>query len=156
MAWIHAGPAQVFRVFQRQCKLFAWRRDHAAPARVPRVSRTSRACGSTAAEKRCGPVIVLRGSTQVLQEARGSIVLQSLVLFFCIVHDTESFLSGQLHMAGHHEAWGHAGPARVPRVPRGSHAGPTRVPCGSHTPFGFFKILLRREGGSRCWTCVGL
>ena len=35
---------------------------------------------------------------------------------------------------GHHETRGHAGPARVPRVPRGSrgsHAGPTRVPRGS-------------------------
>ena len=49
---------------------------------------------------------------------------------------------------------GHAGPARVPRVPRGSHAGPTRVPRGSlagfsrvhftlrgpHAPFGFLKF----------------
>ena len=58
---------------------------------------------------------------------------------------------------------------RVLRGSRGSHAGPagpTRVPCGSlagpfytarvpHTVW-VFKILLRREGGSRCWTCVGL
>ena len=121
-----AGPLRV----QEQYILLAWQRGHQKrPARVPR--------------KRCGP-IVWRGSTRVHARPRRS--------------EREGLDSrGKFFVGSTPQTIMRRGATRVLRGSRGSHAGPagpTRVPRGSLTVW-VFKILFR-EGGSRCWTCVGL